>query len=624
MIHKPRPFAPRGSPAMSRASQNAPSTLPSSQFYPHAPAAKSAHSTIYINRTSTQTRPSPIYAPRTRRGSGLRYDYSEKALSFDLSQSSISLAMGSDNDADGDLDKDEDVQRLVGEDESNMKYPSSAGRMVILLSLCLSVFLMALDNSIIATAIPKITDEFASLNDVGWYGTSYLLATASLQLLFGKFYTFFCIKTVYISAIVVFEIGSLICAAAPTSLVLIIGRTIAGAGGAGIFSGALVILAYTVPIEKRPMYAGYVGSVWGISSLAGPLLGGLFADTLTWRWCFWINIPIGAVSLTLLTLCLKIPKRAANRPSLMSIISQLDLPGNALFIPSVVCLLLALEQAGTKLPWNSPRIIGLLATSGTLFILFIILQFYLKDKATIPFRVMKKRTVWSAAIFTFHLGAAYVVSVYYLPIWFQAVKGASALQSGLMNLPLLLIVVVFSVIIGMAVTATGMFAPFMILSSVFMAAGYSLFELLDINSSPALWVGVQLIAGTGVGCGLQLPVMAAQSVLDMADVATGTAIMVFLQTLGGSVFVAVAQSVFAQALTKKLEQAVPGVDAEMILKVGATAVKDLGTEGDVRLITVAYSEALREVFLVCAVTAGVSTIGSLAAEWRSIKKNNQK
>ncbi|KAL5596640.1 uncharacterized protein BROUX77_006588 [Berkeleyomyces rouxiae] len=571
-------------------------------------------SIIYKSRHTGLIRPSPVYSASSYSRPSLSYSFSEKSPSFELTQSSTSLAMKIDHDANGD------EERLVVNDTQDIKYPPKRERMIILLSLCLSVLLMALDNSIIATAIPKITDDFASLEDVGWYGTSYLLATASLQLLFGKFYKFFNIKTVYISAIVIFEIGSLICAVSPTSLILILGRTISGAGGAGIFSGALVILAYLVPIEQRPMYAGYVGSVWGIASLAGPLLGGLFADSLTWRWCFWINIPIGMVSLTILTVWLKIPKHETPAPSLASLATHLDLAGNILFIPSVVCLMLALEQVGTKPPWSSTRIIGLLSASGVCFVMFVVLQLSLKDKATIPLRIMKKRAVWSAAIFTFNLGAAYVASVYYLPIWFQAVKGASALESGLMNLPLLLIVVFFSVIVGMAVTATGLFAPFMVFSSVLMTAGYSLFEILDLNSPPTLWVGVQLIAGAGVGCGLQLPVMAAQSVLDISDVATGTSTMVFLQTLGGSMFVAVGQTVLAQALTKKLEQDVPTIDAKMILKVGAAAVKNLGTESDVGLIVIAYNEALRKVFMVCAITAGISTVGSLAADWKNIQK----
>lgn len=144
----------------------------------------------------------------------------------------------------------------------------------------------------IATAIPTITDEFNSVADVGWYGSAYLLTVTALNLFVGKLYTFFSVKWMYLGCIVFFEVGSVICAAAPNSLVLIIGRAVAGVGGAGLFVGALVILAYTVPLERRPMFAGCIGSMYGISSVAGPLLGGLFTETIGWRWCFWMNLPV--------------------------------------------------------------------------------------------------------------------------------------------------------------------------------------------------------------------------------------------------------------------------------------------------------------------------------------------
>jgi len=166
--------------------------------------------------------------------------------------------------------------------DDGSEYPTGLRLGLITLALCLSVFLMALDNSIIATAIPKITDQFHSLGDVGWYGSAYLLTTAALQLLFGKFYSFFSIKWVYLVAIGLFELGSLICGVANNSVTLIIGRAVAGLGSAGVFSGALIILAYSVPLERRPMYTGMVGSMYGIASVAGPLLGGVFTDKVSW------------------------------------------------------------------------------------------------------------------------------------------------------------------------------------------------------------------------------------------------------------------------------------------------------------------------------------------------------
>ena len=165
-------------------------------------------------------------------------------------------------------------------------YPSGAKLGVITLALCLAVFLVALDNTIIATAIPRITDQFHALDDVGWYASAYLLTTCSFQLLFGKFYTFFSIKWVFLFSIGIFELGSLVCGAAPNSVALIIGRAIAGLGSAGIFSGALIIVAYSVPLAKRPVYTGIIGGMYGIASVAGPLLGGAFTDKVTWRFVY--------------------------------------------------------------------------------------------------------------------------------------------------------------------------------------------------------------------------------------------------------------------------------------------------------------------------------------------------
>ena len=182
------------------------------------------------------------------------------------------------------------VENTVDEQNDDSKYPGGAKLAVLTFGLCMAIFVVALDNTIIATAIPRITTQFDSLNDVGWYGSAYLLTTTSLQPSFGKVYTYFNVKWTYLSALLIFELGSILCAAARNSTMLIVGRAVAGAGAAALFSGGMTIVGYSVALRKRSMYIALLSSMFGISSVVGPILGGALTDKATWRWCFWMYV----------------------------------------------------------------------------------------------------------------------------------------------------------------------------------------------------------------------------------------------------------------------------------------------------------------------------------------------
>jgi MFS family permease len=304
---------------------------------------------------------------------------------------------------------------LAPPDQAEVEYATGFRLIMVVVALCLAVFLVALDRLIIVTAIPRITDRFDSLGDVGWYGSSYLMTMCAVQLSYGKMYAMFPIKATFLSAIGIFELGSLICAAAPSSNAFIVGRAIAGIGCAGIWSGAFVIIAYTVPIVKRPLYTGYISAMFGIAGILGPILGGAFSDSprLTWRFCFWINLPIGFVSVLVIAFVFKSPHRKAIATlTWRQKLAALDFAGLTAFLPAVVCIILALQYGGTKWAWSDGRSIALFVLFGVLMIAFIGIQIWRQENATIPPRIMANRTIYVGFWFSFAILVSFPFRVF--------------------------------------------------------------------------------------------------------------------------------------------------------------------------------------------------------------------
>lgn len=319
-------------------------------------------------------------------------------------------------------------------------------------------------------------------------------------------------------------------------------------------------------------------------------------------------------------------KNNPNNDSIFYRIKQVDLLGAAILLPAIVMLLLALQWGGSTYPWKDSRIIGLFVGFGGTMIVFVYVQYRLGDNGTMPPRLFKDRNIIAALVFAFFFGAGFFALIFYIPIYFQSVKGSSATRSGIEILPLLLAVVFSSMATGGLISATGRYTPVLIVCMVLFAIGSGLITTFDIDTNMGKWIGYQILAGVGIGSGFQGGILIVQTVMPLSDVPIGTTAVSFCQQLGGAVFVSVTQTVFANGLLSGLQAYAPSLDPMVFLHSGATSIRPilagLHAEDQLDNVLKAYVRGLSNCFWIAVACAICAFITSCTLEWKNIKKGH--
>ncbi|KAI9566619.1 ABC transporter [Boletus coccyginus] len=479
--------------------------------------------------------------------------------------------------------------------------------LLVVFALLLSVALIALDQTIVATALPVVVSNFSALQDVTWIIGGYLLAIVAFTPMYGQALTIFPTKWVYLIAIALFELGSLFCGIAPLADFLIFGRVFAGIGAAGICVSVLTIMAESTEIRYRAIIFGAIGAVFSLSSVVGPLLGGALTTHLSWRWCFYINLPLGTLACLVIVLRLPLCKPLAG-PAKMTTIKAfacMDWIGCFLCLAAMVVLLLPLSL-GSSNGWNSPVVITLLCVCILLLTCLFLWERHKGDGGIFPMRVIARRSQIGACIVVFFTMFNTLMLTYYIPLLYQAVYDHSAVRSGVDMLPFFLSMVITTTGSATILSRTGHYWGILVGGPVFCCISGGLFFTVTENTSSTKLIIYQILYGIGVGTTSQNSFIVLQAHSDLETVSVSNAIATVMQILGGFIGVTIAGVVFDSQLRHNLAVYAPEVDPGPITTSVAAVYSAVSSTARPSVIQ-AYVKSLDCVFL-AAVPAGVLAI----------------